>query len=452
SLWWIHYLTWSLERGGPTFVKLAQWASSRRDLFPKFVCDTLARLQSQVTPTPFWRIRRAFEREYGVPIETLFEMFNETPIGVGAIAQVYRARLRPSEALGIPEPTECAVKILHPGVATQIRDDITVIGFLARIIDRIPQAKWLSLPDEVEVFGSMMMDQCDLRTEGRNLIRFSEHFRDSPSISFPRPCVRLLRKRVLVETYLDALPLSLFLDEHHTAADRTLAEIGTNCFLHMLVFDNFVHADMHPGNIYVTFCEPHPGNAYVRRARDIASRHRPMPAHPDDPPPTPFIGSEKVAQLRAMPAHERVAEINRMIKQGYRPHMMLIDTGLVCELSPRNLTNFLDLFMAVAKFNGRRVAQLMVERSRTPWTAHDVPGFEDAMDEFLRSVRLQTLTLGQLQVGTILSKVFAMVQRHRIKLEGDFVNIGIAIALVEGIGPNLDPDLDLLQRALPILQ
>lgn len=170
------------------------------------------------------------------------------------------------------------------------------------------------------------------------------------------------------------------------------------------------------------------------------------PGEPDD------ISPAEIARLAALPPSDWTHAMSDLCEQGYTPRLIFLDAGLVSTLSEENLRNFLDLFRAVAEFDGARVAHLMMERSRTPHTVIDPEGFVSTMREFLDEVKYNTLKLGSIKVGDILAKVFTMVRTHHIKIEGDFANVGISIMLLEGIGRRLDPDIDLLQEALPILR
>jgi aarF domain-containing kinase len=111
----------------------------------------------------------------------------------------------------------------------------------------------------------------------------------------------------------------------------------------------------------------------------------------------------------------------------------MLDAGLVSVLSPENLRNFLDLFSAVSSFNGKKVARLMIERSKTPETALDTDMFVSDMDAFLRRIQADTLSLAKVRLGDILATVFGMVRRHHVRMDGDFANVGISIMLLEGI-------------------
>ncbi|KAI8922331.1 ABC1 family-domain-containing protein [Powellomyces hirtus] len=440
-LWWVEYLVWSFEVSGPTFTKLGQWASSRTDLFPPYVCSILAKLQSHVSPHSLAATRRIIKKEYGVDIEDMFEEFGETPIGVGAIAQVYKAKLRPSAPiLSHASTLQCAVKVLHPGVESLINADLTIMNAVASLIHFLPDAEWLSFPDEVAMFGHMMREQLDLRCEAQNLDRFSENFKDRHNVGFPTPFMPLARKTVLIEEYQNAIPIRKFLDHGDTPFDRELGKIGLDSFLRMLVMDNFVHADLHPGNIFVSF-----RRSTAQRPWSKLVKSSSMEQGED-------LDPAELARLAALPPAEWHDAMIKLREQGYAPRLIFLDAGLVSTLSDENLRNFLDLFRAVAEFDGRRVAKLMMERSRTPHTVIDKEGFVATMHDFLEEVKHNTLKLGSIKVGDILAKVFNMVRTHHIKIEGDFANVGISIVLLEGIGRRLDPDIDLLQEALPVLR
>ncbi|KAJ1569085.1 hypothetical protein HK096_004272, partial [Nowakowskiella sp. JEL0078] len=469
NLWWISLLVYACEIAGPTFIKLGQYASSRTDLLSPEICNVLSKLQSSVSPHPFWFTKRAIVAEYGHTIEEIFEEFDETPVGVGAIAQVYKAKLRGSWLpKGVNQSSVC-VKVLHPLVSQLVTDDISIISFFANLINRfIPGAEWLSIPQEIRVFSSMMKSQTDLRLESKNLEKFQQNFpglgneeggpTQRSKLMFPTPYENLSGKAVLVESFLNAIPIGKFLELGPTKADKELANIGLDCFLRMLIIDNFVHADLHPGNIFVTFSKSSPVtliqhfkqtvhfiSSQISASKSITSKA----AHTSHE----FVDAATLTSLQntISPESWRM-QIDNLLSLNYRPHLIFLDAGLVCSLSPRNLTNFLDLFLAIGEFNGRRVGSLMLTRSLTPHTVIDGPSFITAIDKLIHHVQTTTLALASIKFGDLLRDVFGLVRKHRVKLEGDFVNVGVSVMLLEGIGRRLDQNLDLLEQALPVLR
>ena len=112
----------------------------------------------------------------------------------------------------------------------------------------------------------------------------------------------------------------------------------------------------------------------------------------------------------------------------------------------------MELFSAVAEFDGALAGHLMVERCRTPELVIDEDTFALKMQDLVLSVKSKTFSLAKIKIGDVLSQVLAAVREHHVKMEADFVNTVISILLLEGIGRQLDPQMDLFKSALPILR
>ncbi|KAL1915000.1 uncharacterized protein VTP21DRAFT_7705 [Calcarisporiella thermophila] len=447
AIWWYRLLAAQMERAGPTFIKLAQWAASRTDLFPVGFCRTVGRLHSQGIPHPFYWTRRSVEAAFNMPLEEIFCEFEEVPLGVGAIAQVHKAKLKLNTQLlsdpSNPDCVVCAIKVLHPNAATSIRRDLTILETVACFINIFPTMSWLSLPDQVREFSQTMMSQLDLRVEASNLETFISHFKDRERVKFPQPI--LPAHDVLVEEFQRGVPLERFLELGAGEFDAQLAQTGLDAFLHMVIMDNFVHSDLHPGNILVRFCKP------LARSLPLQYwarwRHKPLV---DD-----SQSDEVVARL--MKAFEQGKdewhrELSSVKAEGFVPQLVFIDTGLVTVLNGENRRNFLDLFRAVAEFDGYRAGKLMIERCRTPDLVVDGEVFALKMQHLLLSIRPSSLRLRSVEIGDVLHQVMDMVRNHHVRLEGSFINLVMSILLLEGIGRRLNPDMDLLKSALPILR
>lgn len=416
-------------------------------------------------------VAKAFD---GRRFEDIFNEFDEKPLGVGAIAQVYRAKLKPD--LAVPGDVEgrevatdlrrqvkrnidtalksmpkrvpsshVAVKVLHPGVERTVRRDLRIMGFFASVLNLVPTMEWLSLPDEVAQFGEMMKLQLDLRIEAANLAIFRKNFKDRTTAWFPFPYTEFTTRNVLIEEFAQGIPLADFIENGGGVFQQDIATEGLDAFLRMLLLDNFVHADLHPGNIMVRFYESEKPSLPFRRAS--ASRH------PDE---QPDVTERVLARLRPYQIRKDKAgweaELQRLDREGFRPQLIFIDAGLVTELNARNRANFLDLFRAVAEFDGYKTGNLMCERCRQPDAVLDQDIFALKMQHLVLGVKSRTLALGNVRIGDILQEVLTMVRQHHVRMEGDFVNVVVSIFLLEGIGRALDPDLDLLSASLPILR
>jgi aarF domain-containing kinase len=410
-------------------------------------------------------LRRAFN---GLPFEEIFEEFQEEPLGVGAIAQVYKAKLKPDlaakyadEMRDMPKDLAArvrknvdvlvksspqrvpssyvAVKVLHPKVDLIVRRDLSIMNVFAHIINVIPTMQWLSLPGEVRQFGEMMKLQLDLRIEGANLAIFRDYFKSRTTAWFPYPYSEYTTREVLVEEFAQGIPLSVFLEKGGSGYQKEIADEGLDAFLRMLLIDNFVHADLHPGNIMVRFYKP--------SELDI-SLHAPTRALEATSSAELDVNEDVLRRLRPHMEDRDAwkAALDQLDQEGYRPQLLFIDTGLVTQLNDKNRRNFLDLFRAVAEFDGYKAGHLMVERCRQPEAVIDAEIFALKMQHLVLGVKSRTFALGNIKIGDVLSQVLQMVREHHVRLEGDFVNVVISILLLEGIGRSLDPNLDLFKR------
>lgn len=377
----------------------------------------MAKLQANVSPHPFAYTRRILENQFGTRMADIFCEFGEVPIGVGAVAQVYKARLATGD-----RPT-VAVKILHPNARALVELDLKIMYSVAWFLDSIiPDAHWLSLPDEIEIFSTMMHEQLDLAREGRNLTLFKSNFEKWHSVAFPDCFSELTSRDVLVEEWIDAVTMGKFLS-FPSCFDKQVALLGLTSFLKMLILDNHLHADLHPGNIFVTF--------------EKGGK---------------FIPTEQLSHIRTINTEAAWrGKMEDLEAEGYSPFLYFIDAGLCTSLSPMHLNNFIDLFKAITEFNGPLISSLMVSRSKTPKSVIDFDGFADAMQGFMTEIKKNTLAFKHMEVAEILGFVLATVRHHHVKLDGEFANIAVACLLMEGMGSQLDPDMDLLKASIPFL-
>ncbi|KAJ8411189.1 hypothetical protein AAFF_G00171950 [Aldrovandia affinis] len=462
---WLNALLWVTETSGPTFIKLGQWASTRRDVFSPEFCDRFSRLHVQVRPHAWAHTKECLRRAFGDGWRRLFSFDSKEPVGSGCVAQVYRASARvdsiedpvfqqlvgqleredPLEAWEIPglggilgslwwgghgveddgeevrkgeggnrdalpsaahgeraktadtsqkqeHLMSVAIKVLHPGIRRQVQIDLLLMKAASWLMHSLPGLKWLSLPEIVEEFEKLMTRQIDLRYEARNIERFRENFRDVDFVTFPTPLWPFVTRNILVETFEESEPISNFLSRDvPKEVKQRIARMGVDTLLKMIFVDNFVHGDLHPGNILVQ--RRHEGESH------------------GDP---------------------------------------LTLTDLWDTVVRGDLRNFRAVFTAVVLRQGERVAELILNHARAN-ECKDVPRFKKEMAELVNKALSDTLSLGKVQVAELLSRVFRLLITHKVKLESNFASIVFAIMVLEGIGRSLDPNLDILEIAKPLL-
>ena len=241
---WLNMLVSTIQTCGPVYTKLGQWASTRHDLFPPVLCDHLTKLQRNAN-IHSWHHTKAVLQANGLE-ESLAEIDPEV-IGSGCCAQVYQAKLRNGRKV--------AVKVLHPQIKEEFERDLAFLKSLVNGVSWVfPQLNWLSVRESLEEFGQLMSIQVDLRNEAQNLERFRQNFQGSDEIKFPVPIQELCSHNVLVESFEDGEPIGNLLKALQTIPlerRKSIANKGVQMFLKMVFRHNFIHCDLHPGNILV---------------------------------------------------------------------------------------------------------------------------------------------------------------------------------------------------------
>jgi len=324
--------------------------------------------------------KEIIRESFGNDFDQIFDSFEEPPVASGSIAQVYKAKLKTGQPV--------AVKVRHPWVVDQIKQDMMILYWFAQQISKLPSLEWMDLPVSIKDFAIHLSAQVDLSQEGRNLIRFNENFKDIPRVSFPKPIEGYVHEAVLVETFEEGVPITEYTRKDHPM-NRVLAKMGLTTFLKMLLVDNFLHADCHSGNILVRF--------------DTENK----------------------------------------------PEIILIDVGLVTELTSIDQKSVRGLFKSIYFRNDKEAADLMLSLSQTAAKYTDVPQFRSDVhklfvDEFSRP-------LEELEIAPIITKMFVVIHKHHIKLECNLAMLAVSVAVLEGLARRLDPSLNMLITSVPYL-
>ncbi|AOY76949.1 ABC1 kinase family protein [Clostridium formicaceticum] len=232
------------EELGPTFIKLGQIMSTRRDIFPEEVVSQLAKLQDDVNPFPFEIAKNLFEKEMKLPIEACFKEFDSTPIASASIGQVYKATLKTGEKV--------VVKIQRPSIHEIIVRDLDILFNLARLLDEhMDKEKPYNLLEIVDEFSHVITKELDYSLEGRNAEKFYSQFKSDDKIYIPKVYWDFTSKKVLTLQRVYGIKI---MDSEGLKAKgwnlEKLATITANCFMKQVFVHGFFHGDPHPGNIF----------------------------------------------------------------------------------------------------------------------------------------------------------------------------------------------------------
>jgi ubiquinone biosynthesis protein len=236
----------ALEDLGPIFVKFGQTLSTRRDLLPDDIAEELVKLQDRVPAFPGGEARRIVEKALGKPVAELFAEFDENPLASASVAQVHAARLHDGQAV--------VVKVLRPGIERQIRSDIALLYDLAGLARRFwSEARRLRPVEVVAEFEKTILDELDLVREAANATEMRRRFENSEMLYIPKVYFPYTRREVMVMERISGIPVGDVDQLRREGVDlRLLAARGVEIFFTQVLRDSFFHADMHPGNIFVT--------------------------------------------------------------------------------------------------------------------------------------------------------------------------------------------------------
>lgn len=236
----------ALQDLGPVFVKFGQMLSTRPDLLPEDIAEELAKLQDQVPPFAGEVAQAIVERSLAAPLSVHFREFNLTPIASASVAQVHIAQLL--------DGTEVAVKVLRPGIAPVIERDIELLYTVARLALRyLPDGPRLRPVEVVDQFKKTIRSELDLRLEAGNASQLRVNFASSTLLYVPKVYWDLTRASVMVMERIHGIPISNVDELKRAGIDmRRLAHNGVEIFFTQAFRDGFFHADMHPGNIFVS--------------------------------------------------------------------------------------------------------------------------------------------------------------------------------------------------------
>jgi ubiquinone biosynthesis protein len=242
----------ALEDLGPIFIKFGQILSTRRDLLPPDVADELAKLQDQVPPFPGEQARLIVEKAFGLSIGEVVDHFDETPLASASVAQVHAATLKTGR--------QVVVKVLRPGIDKIIRRDLGLLYIIANLAAHYwKDGRRLRPVEVVRDYEKTIFDELDLVREAANASQLRRNWEGSPLLYVPEVFWELTRRNVMVMERIYGTPVSdIATLQAQGISMRQLGERGVEIFFTQVFRDNFFHADMHPGNIFVE-----PGGRYI---------------------------------------------------------------------------------------------------------------------------------------------------------------------------------------------
>ena len=370
----------ALEDMGPLAIKLGQLLSTRRDLIPPEVLSQLVLLQDQVKPYDTQLAKQRIQESLKADVTTLFSRFDEQPLAAASIAQVHTAALH--------DGREVVVKVTRPDIRSQILQDFEILAWLGDWLEnRLEAARALHLSEIIQDYRQIILNELDLSLEADNTRRMRHYFTGSSMMYVPE--VYMDSKDVMVAERITGVPISDIATFDRLGMDRAdLAEKGLTIFFTQVFRDNFFHADMHPGNVFVETINPS------------------------------------------------------------NPRFIALDCAFMGELSRHDQMTVARMLLAVMNSNFMQLIQIVHQAGWIPpGTDQDA-----LSREMRRTVGpMVSKPMDQLDFAGILIQVMDIARRFHLEIPPQLMLLLKTLVHVEGLGTDLYPQLDIWKLAKPIL-
>lgn len=370
----------ALEEMGPLAIKLGQLLSTRRDLIPPEVLQQLVLLQDRVKPFGSDVAQMRIQQSLKADINTLFARFDEQPLAAASIAQVHTAALH--------DGREVVVKVTRPDIRQQILQDFEILEWLGAALEqRLEAARALHLSEIIQDYRQIILNELDLTLEADNTRRMRHYFTGSSMMYVPE--VYMDSKDVMVAERITGVPISDTATFDRLGMDRAdLAEKGLTIFFTQVFRDNFFHADMHPGNVFVETINPN------------------------------------------------------------NPRFIALDCAIMGELSKHDQMTVARMLLAVMNSNFMQLIQVVHQAGWIPpGTDQDA-----LAREMRRTVGpMVSKPMHELDFAGILIQVMDIARRFHLEIPPQLMLLLKTLVHVEGLGTDLYPELDIWKLAKPIL-
>jgi predicted unusual protein kinase regulating ubiquinone biosynthesis (AarF/ABC1/UbiB family) len=385
------YRALAIDLGG-LLIKLGQFLSIRVDVLPRTVTQELAGLQDEVPPERLADIQAVIEAEYGQPAARVCGWFAPQPEAAASLAQVHRARLLTGN--------EVVVKIQRPRIETIVETDLQAIRTTTRWLKRYrPIRRRVDLERLYDEFSRTTRLELDFIAEGENAERFALNFADDPHVRIPRVYAESSTRRVLImENVADIHIGDLEAITRAGISRKEVARCLFDTYLKQIFLHNFVHADPHPGNLFI----------------------QPLP---------PVL-----SQLGLVQSGETTP---------FR--LVFVDFGMVATIPERVRTHLRDYLLGFATGDAARLVRAY-EGAGILLPGADLARLEQAEADLME--RYAGLTLREAQQQAM-GEWHDLAREYRdilyempFQFPTDLLFVGRALAILFGIATALDPDFD----------
>jgi len=244
-----------LEEAGGSFIKIGQILALRVDIVPKEYSLELLDLFDHVKPFSYKEVKKIYIKEFGTTPEKLFKVFEKTPFASASFGQVHAAKLRNGHIV--------AVKIQRPNIRNIVRTDFIIIRLIIFILSIFVKIEGLSWNSFFKEFKNWTTEELDYQIEAAHAQEIYNNALNCEHVVIPKTYHELSTSTILVQDYIDGIPLSRILKEvragntdiHKLKKMNVFVDQAINNLVHEMArqyfFNKIYHADPHPGNIII---------------------------------------------------------------------------------------------------------------------------------------------------------------------------------------------------------
>ncbi len=373
----------AFEELGPVFIKFGQLLSTRPDLLPEDIIGELDKLQDRVPPFPAEEAKALIEKALKGKVEDLFAEFEADAFASASVAQVHAAKLHSGE--------DIVLKVIRPGIGPTIEKDVRLMHILASLVESFSEDGRRLRPVEVVAdYRNTIIDELDLNREAANASQLKRNFSDSPLLYVPEVHWKYTRSNVMAMERIDGIQVTNLEALHAQNTNlEILARRGVETFFTQVFEHNFFHADMHPGNVFVSKIKP------------------------ED------------------------------------PSYIAVDMAIVGSLSREDQYYLARNLLAMFRRDYKQVAELHIQSGWVPENT-SLSGFESAIRTVCEPIFEKPIR--DISFGQALITLFRTAQRFNMPIQPQLVLLQKTLLNIEGLGKQLYPELNLWDTAHPFLE
>ncbi len=402
------YRALAAEMGG-VLIKLGQFLSTRVDILPPEITQELAGLQDEVPPERFEDVARQIEEDFGRPLPQVFPWIDPTPLGAASLAQAHLARL--------PDGQEVVVKVLRPGIDVIVETDLSAVRLAFRLLRF---SKTIRRRVNLHRLGTEITEtvraELDMVAEGKNAERFAANFAGDSRVYLPKVFWTGSARRTLTLENVGWLKIGDLAALDAAGISRPeVARILYRVYLRQIFEHSFVHADPHPGNLFI---------------RPLPLEGEP-PLPPGAPVPPPPAGTQRPFQI------------------------VFVDFGMVAVIPERLRGALREYAIALGTRDAARMVHSYVAAG-VLLPGADLQRLEEIHEELFE--RFWGVRLGSLREAAFSEAEYFFLQYRDVlyelpfQVQVDLLFASRAVGLLAGLSTHLDPEFDPWAETLPFAE